>query len=460
MSDKKIAITNESILGALRDIVDPERNADIVSLNMIRNVRITGTDVNLTMALTPEQYPAKGQLQEMVKETLAEIGVTGVIVDTISEPGAPVGGEAAAGGGCGGCPSAGPSGGCSSGAPGGGPGDGFAPSEGFAPGTEPSAQSGQTSAQSSAQASAQASGGQSGQEGPQRLGHHGQLPPKAAIPGVAHTIAVASGKGGVGKSTVSVNLAVSLAKQGAKVGLLDTDIYGPSIPLMMGVQKPIKGTPDDKLIPHEAYGVKLMSVGFMLEEDQAVIWRGPLVMQLVSQFLKGVEWGELDYLIIDLPPGTGDTQLTLVQTIPLTGVVVVTTPQDVALIDARRAITMFGEVDVPVVGIVENMSFFECPNCHEKTEIFSEGGGESTSERYEVPLLGKVPIDIDIRLGGDTGKPLVDAKPDSINATAFLDIGKEVTERIVSIDAENKRKEAEAAAHAKANPTFPLHEIR
>ncbi|MFQ5354402.1 MAG: Mrp/NBP35 family ATP-binding protein, partial [Thermodesulfobacteriota bacterium] len=220
-----------------------------------------------------------------------------------------------------------------------------------------------------------------------------KMPDKMPIEGVKNTIAVASGKGGVGKSTVAVNLALSLASTGAKVGLLDADVYGPSIPRMMGVHEQPQATEDEKLIPIENHGVKLMSVGFMLDEETPLIWRGPLVMQLINQFLKGVLWGELDYLVIDLPPGTGDVQLTLVQTIPLTGAVIVTTPQDIALLDARRAIKMFGEVKAPVLGIIENMSIFVCPHCGEGTEIFSRGGGQKTSERYDVPMLGQLPLD-------------------------------------------------------------------
>ncbi|MBI5902819.1 MAG: iron-sulfur cluster carrier protein ApbC [Deltaproteobacteria bacterium] len=261
-----------------------------------------------------------------------------------------------------------------------------------------------------------------------------KLSDKAPIPGVKNTIAVASGKGGVGKSTVSVNLALALTKTGAKVGLLDTDVYGPSLPLMLGIHEPLQATPKEKLVPIEKYGMKLVSVGFMLDEETPLIWRGPLVMQLIKQFLTGVEWGELDYLVIDLPPGTGDVQLTLVQTIPLTGAVIVTTPQDVALIDARRAIKMFQEVKVPVLGIVENMSYFVCPHCNEKSEIFSHGGGEKTSQRYRVPLLGKIPIDMAIREGGDTGTPIVESSPESAHSKAFTEIACSIAARVSVLD--------------------------
>jgi len=261
-----------------------------------------------------------------------------------------------------------------------------------------------------------------------------KMPAKSPLPGIKHTIAVASGKGGVGKSTVAVNLALSLAATGAKVGLLDADVYGPSIPLMMGIHEMPGATEDEKLIPIENHGVKLMSVGFMLDEETPLIWRGPLVMQLIQQFLKGVVWGELDYLVIDLPPGTGDVQLTLVQTIPLTGAVIVTTPQDIALLDARRAIKMFSEVEAPVLGIIENMSVFVCPHCNEKTEIFSRGGGLKTSERYEVPLLGSLPLDIKTREGGDSGTPIVVMEPESAQAKAFGEIASNVAGQIKALD--------------------------
>lgn len=229
---------------------------------------------------------------------------------------------------------------------------------------------------------------------------------EAVIPGVKNTIAVASGKGGVGKSTVAVNLAVSLALDGAQVGLIDCDVYGPSIPLMMGINdKP--QLKNRKLIPLESYGVKVMSIGFLVDPMQAVIWRGPMASGAVKQFMSDVEWGEMDYLVFDLPPGTGDIQLTLVQTIPLTGAVIVTTPQDISLADVRKGIVMFNRVNVPVFGIVENMSYFICSHCGQREEIFSYGGGKKVAEQLNVPFLGEIPIDTNIRVGGDVGKPIV-----------------------------------------------------
>src|SRR4051812_8381756 len=256
------------------------------------------------------------------------------------------------------------------------------------------------------------------------------------IPGVKNTIAVASGKGGVGKSTVAVNVAVALAKAGAAVGLLDTDVYGPSIPLMMGVHdKPMMR--NNKIVPLEAYGVKLMSIGFILDPDKALIWRGPLVAQLINQFLNDVEWGELDYLVMDLPPGTGDVQLTLVQKIPISGAVIVTTPQDVALADAKKGLKMFQEVKTPILGIVENMSSFVCPNCKEVHDIFGSGGGKRIAEENGIDLLGQIPIEAIVREGGDIGAPAVAAHPESATALAFEHAAQRVAGRL-SVEAARK----------------------
>jgi ATP-binding protein involved in chromosome partitioning len=245
------------------------------------------------------------------------------------------------------------------------------------------------------------------------------------IPGVKYVIAVSSGKGGVGKSTVSVNLAVAMAQTGAKVGLLDADIYGPNIPMMMGVSKPPDQI-DGKIAPAESHGVKLISMGFFVPEDTAIVWRGPMVHTAIQQLFRDVLWGELDYLLIDLPPGTGDAQLTLTQLVPLTGAVTVTTPQEVALHDVRKGMMMFQKVNVPLLGIVENMSYFLCGHCGERTEIFSHGGGERAAAKLGVPFLGRVPIDPAIRDGGDSGNPIVVADPASPQSAAFRDIAKKI----------------------------------
>jgi ATP-binding protein involved in chromosome partitioning len=245
------------------------------------------------------------------------------------------------------------------------------------------------------------------------------------IPGVKYVIAVSSGKGGVGKSTVSVNLAVSLALTGAKVGLLDADIYGPNIPMMMGVSKPPEQI-DGKIVPAESHGVKLISMGFFVPEDTAVVWRGPMVHTAIQQLFRDVLWGELDYLLIDLPPGTGDAQLTLTQLVPLTGAVTVTTPQEVALHDVRKGMMMFQKVNVPLLGIVENMSYFLCGHCGERTEIFSHGGGERAAATLGIPFLGRVPIDPAIRDGGDSGTPIVVADPASPQSASFREIAQKI----------------------------------
>ncbi|RMH71403.1 MAG: iron-sulfur cluster carrier protein ApbC [Gemmatimonadetes bacterium] len=251
------------------------------------------------------------------------------------------------------------------------------------------------------------------------------------LEGIKNIIAVASGKGGVGKSTVAVNLAVALAQLGKRVGLMDSDIYGPSIPLMMGVTGvPETDTEQNKLKPMEQYGVKMISIGFLIPStDSPIIWRGLMVMKAVEQFLNDVSWGELDFLVIDLPPGTGDAQLTLVQKVPLDGAVIVTTPQDVALIDARKGLKMFEKVNAPVVGIIENMATYICPNCGHEEHIFGSGGGQKTCEEYGVPYLGSIPINLDIRVGGDAGKPIVAAQPDSPAAGIFRNIAQKLIER-------------------------------
>ncbi len=228
--------------------------------------------------------------------------------------------------------------------------------------------------------------------------------PKLPIPGVHHLIAVGSGKGGVGKTTVAVNLAVALAAKGHRVGLMDADVYGPNVPLMMGINK----TPTaygDRIQPLENFGVKIMSMGFLNPGDKPLVWRGPMLHSVIQQFLRGVDWGELDYLLIDLPPGTGDVQLTLIQTAPVTGAVVVTTPSEVSLEDARKAVHMFTQVKVPILGIVENMSYLACPHCHERIDAFGTGGGQRTATEMNVHFLGALPLDPAVRTGGDSGHP-------------------------------------------------------
>src|ERR1700675_2218587 len=231
------------------------------------------------------------------------------------------------------------------------------------------------------------------------------MSPKLPIPGVRNLIAVGSGKGGVGKTTVAVNLAVALAGMGHKTGLMDADVYGPNVPLMMGINK----TPmayGERIQPLENFGVKLMSMGFLNPGDKPLVWRGPMLHSVIQQFLRGVDWGDLDHLVIDLPPGTGDVQLTLIQTAPVTGAVVVTTPSDVSLEDARKAVHMFNQVKVPILGLVENMSYLECPHCKERIDVFSHGGGRKTAETMKVHFLGELALDPAARVGGDSGNPV------------------------------------------------------
>jgi ATP-binding protein involved in chromosome partitioning len=259
----------------------------------------------------------------------------------------------------------------------------------------------------------------------------GAQPP--VLGGVKNIVAVASGKGGVGKSTVAANLAVALAQEGAAVGLVDTDIYGPSVPTMFGIpkgEKPRVGE-DRKIIPLEKFGVKLLSMGFLVDEKQAVVWRGPMVSSAVRQFLNDAAWGELDYLVLDLPPGTGDIQLTIVQTVPLTGAIIVSTPQEVALADARKGAAMFDNVNVPVLGLVENMAYFTPPDLPDrKYYLFGEGGARRQAETLNVPFLGEVPIEQRLRESGDKGTPIVESDPDSASAKAFRQIAERAAQQI------------------------------
>src|SRR6185369_12137760 len=252
---------------------------------------------------------------------------------------------------------------------------------------------------------------------------------QARVPGVKHVIAIASGKGGVGKSTCSANLACALKHLGARVGLLDCDIYGPSIPLMMGVHEKPTVSPEERLVPPIAHGIKVMSIGLLLTDDQPVIWRGPMITKTIQQFLLAVDWGELDFLLVDLPPGTGDAQLSLCQTVPLDGGVIITTPQEASLGVVRKGIAMFNKVNVPILGIVENMSYFTAPN-GERIEIFGHGGGKLEAERQKFPFLGEIPIFTDIRVGGDRGVPVVVSAPEGPSGQAFTRIAEALRQRL------------------------------
>jgi ATP-binding protein involved in chromosome partitioning len=346
--ERMSSLTEEKVIEALRQVEDPELHRDLVSLNMIKDLRVEGAKVALTVELTTPACPLKGEIRNRVETALAAAGAKEVELNF-------------------------------------------------------------------------------GAQVPQGR----RAPDKAALEGVKNIIAVASGKGGVGKSTVAVNLALALAKSGAEVGLLDSDIYGPSIPTLMKVEhEPRMKGKDNRVIPLESYGVKLVSMGFLTTKDSPVIWRGPMVHQIVQQFLLNVVWGELDYLVIDLPPGTGDAQLTLVQTAPISGAVIVTTPQELSLMDARKGLLMFERVDVPVLGIVENMSYFSCPHCSERTDIFATGGGKGCSEELGVDLLTEVPLIPAIRECGDAGTPIVVAQPESEAARIYDELAGQVAAKL------------------------------
>jgi ATP-binding protein involved in chromosome partitioning len=253
---------------------------------------------------------------------------------------------------------------------------------------------------------------------------------QAEIPGVAAVIAVASGKGGVGKSTTALNLALGLRDLGLRVGLLDADIYGPSVPRLTGIHEKPKLNDDRKMIPIERFGLSIMSIGFLVEEETAMIWRGPMVMSAITQMLRDVAWGTLDILVVDMPPGTGDAQLTLAQNVPLKGAVIISTPQDLSLIDARRGLAMFRKVNVPVLGIVENMSYFQCPECGTRSDIFGHGGARHEAERLGVPFLGEIPLHMSIRVTSDSGNPVVASEPDGPHAAIYREIGTKVRDQL------------------------------
>ena len=253
---------------------------------------------------------------------------------------------------------------------------------------------------------------------------------RQAVPGIRNIIAVGAGKGGVGKSTTAVNLAVALQRKGARVGLMDADVYGPNTPQMLGIEGGPEVSEAKHMIPPEAFGIKVISMGMLVPADQPIIWRGPMLHGAVQQFMRDVEWGELDYLVVDLPPGTGDVSLSMAQSVPVAGAVVVTTPQGVSVSDVRKAVAMFRQLNIPVLGVVENMSYFVCGHCQERTEIFGHGGGARMAEDLSIPLLGQIPIDTRVRAGGDEGRPIVNASPESPAAKAFAEVAGRVAAEI------------------------------
>lgn len=273
----------------------------------------------------------------------------------------------------------------------------------------------------------------SAHRGPPQSGAQSPMAKQAEIPGIAAVIAVASGKGGVGKSTTALNLALGLRDLGLRVGLLDADIYGPSVPRLTGIHRKPELNAERKMIPIERFGLAIMSIGFLVEEETAMIWRGPMVMSAITQMLRDVAWGTLDVLVVDMPPGTGDAQLTLAQNVPLKGAIIISTPQDLSLIDARRGLAMFRKVGVPVLGIVENMSYFQCPHCGTRSDIFGHGGARHEAEKLGVPFLGEVPLHMDIRTSSDAGTPVVDSEPNGPHAAIFRAIGQKVREQLQGV---------------------------
>ena len=364
-ADKQL--NQESVMAALREVKVPGTNVDVVSIELIGKVEVSGTEVVVEIVRTSEREETIAAVRDLVADQISALpGVISLSVEIDDRSG---GGHADGG---------------------------------------------------DAHADHQA---------PQ--GPHGQSPDpfesREKLPGVARVIAVASAKGGVGKSSVAVNLALALKEQGHRVGLLDADIYGPSLPTMLGIDTQPEITEDKKVLPVEVYGLQMMSMGLLLPPNQPVIWRGPMVFSAVKQFLKDVLWQDLDYLVVDLPPGTGDAQLTIVQQVPLHGVVMVTTPQEVALTDVRRGVMMFRSVEVPVLGIVENMSYFICPDNGKSYDIFGRGGGSRVAKQFDLPLLVEIPIDPAIRESGDSGRPII-LDGDSDVRTAFLDLAVRVDE--------------------------------
>ncbi len=378
MDDRQPGISEEDIRKALAEVHDPDRGQDIVSLGMIQGLVVRDGNVGFAIEVDPERGPALEGLRKAAEDKVMALdGVISVTAVLTAER--PAQSQAAPG-------PPGPPGG----AHGNGPGHGHGP-------------------------------------GPEGTGQ-----PASLLPNVRHIIAVASGKGGVGKSTVAVNLALALAAQGLATGILDADIYGPSLPRMLGIADRPQSVDGKVMEPIEHHGVKAMSIGFLIDEDTAMIWRGPMVMGALEQMMRDVNWGPLDVLVVDMPPGTGDAQLTMAQRVPLAGAVIVSTPQDIALIDARRAVAMFGKVNVPVLGVIENMSSFLCPHCGGESHIFGHGGAKDCAAQLGVPFLGEVPLTIEVRETSDGGTPVVAANPDSEAATRFRAIAEAVWDRTES----------------------------
>jgi ATP-binding protein involved in chromosome partitioning len=363
------AVNEQQILDALRQVHDPDKGGDIVSLNMVSGIVIRDGNVGFAIEVESERGQRLEPLRKAAESAVEALpGVLSVTAVLTAESRAPAQRPVVRGHDHGPAPGAG----------------------------SPAA----------------------------------QMQRRGAVPGVGAIVAVASGKGGVGKSTVAANLALAMKANGLRVGVLDADIYGPSMPRMLGISGKPTSEDGKTLRPMENYGIKCMSIGFLVSEDTAMIWRGPMVMSALNQMLRDVAWGELDILVVDLPPGTGDAQLTMSQQVPLAGAVIVSTPQDIALIDARRGLTMFQQVSVPVLGIIENMSYFLCPHCGERSEVFSHGGARREAERLGCDFLGEVPLDLQIRETSDEGRPVTVSDPNSMHAKLFREIAAKVWAKV------------------------------
>jgi len=341
-----------AVMEALRGVMDPELQKDLVTLGMVKNVEVNDGTVSLGVTLTTPACPLKDTIERDVRAALAKVpGVRAV--ELVFDANVPQG---------------------------------------------------------------------------------RRLQDKAPIEGVKNLVAVASGKGGVGKTTVAVNLAIALKNMGAAVGLLDADVYGPNVPMMLGTNEQPRALDERTIIPVQAYGVKMISMGLLNPGDKPLVWRGPMLHSVMQQFLRSVRWGQLDYLVVDLPPGTGDVQLSLIQTVSVSGAVVVTTPSAVALADVRKAVEMFRQVNVEVLGVVENMSYFECPHCKGRIDVFGHGEGEKMAKAFGIPLLGEIEIDPQIRIGGDTGKPVASLGEDAAGAKSIYAMARNVAARISVVD--------------------------
>jgi ATP-binding protein involved in chromosome partitioning len=371
-------VTEQEILDALAKVTEPESGKDIVSAGLVKGLQIKDGHIGFSIEVDPKRGAELEPMRKLAEEVVYDI--KGVISATVV-----LTAETAQGGGAG------------------APGDN-------APG------------------------------GPPPGGPAPKIGTPDLLPGVKSIVAVASGKGGVGKSTTAVNLALGLAAAGHKIGLMDADIYGPSMPRMMGISGQPSSSDGKNLDPMENYGIKVMSMGFMVEEDTPMIWRGPMVQSALEQMLRDVNWGELDVLIVDMPPGTGDAQLTMAQRVPLTGAIIVSTPQDIALLDARRGLNMFRKVDVPVLGLIENMSYFTCPHCGERSEIFSHGGARAEADKLGMDFLGEIALHMDIRKTSDSGRPIVVSDPDSEYAKAYRAIADKTWDNIQQTIAQQAAK--------------------